>query len=271
MPASGKTVAPPASGVLRYRRARPGAGRRASGSPACRAAPDRSSRSAACTRRPGGSAGSAGLRRFPAASRAARRCAPRARAQTGNSPRSKNMPSLVRASLTSLRAGLGVRPSPSAPARVRASAISSSHSSSESRSPKTTTRGLAHRHQHLRPRGRRRAARPLGVDAPAGHRHGHRRRGGERSGGAAWSRRAWWRSAIAGDRLRPSRWPSSTQHDRRAGGRPRACATIQSRSSGVIDCCGHGACMLLGGRSPANSQRSRAAALRRVSGSRGCG
>ena len=68
----------------------------------CRAAPGRSSRSAAGTARRGGSAGSAGLRRWSTGqcSSAAMRCS--MRWISGASPRSKNMPSLVRAALTSL-------------------------------------------------------------------------------------------------------------------------------------------------------------------------
>ena len=62
------------------------------------------------------------------------------RAQTGNSAGWKNMPSLVRAALTSL-APVAVSTVSERARRVRASAISSAHSSAESRSAKTTTRG----------------------------------------------------------------------------------------------------------------------------------
>src|SRR5664280_688790 len=62
------------------------------------------------------------------------------RAQTGNSAGRKNMPSLVRASFTSLAPVLVSTVSERA-RRVRARAISSAHSSSASSEPKTTIRG----------------------------------------------------------------------------------------------------------------------------------
>jgi len=63
------------------------------------------------------------------------------RVQSSFSPRSKNMPRLVRASLTSL-APVSVLTVSERARRGRASSISWSHSSSDSRPPKTMTRGL---------------------------------------------------------------------------------------------------------------------------------
>ena len=182
-----------------------------------------------------GSAGSAAPRRSRAASRAARRCAARGARRPGTRRGSKNMPSLVRAALTSL-APVGVSTVSERARRARASAISSSHSSAESRSPKTTTRGL-------RIAMTTRDVAVAGADATAApasmRRLGHRPARRRAAAAASPCRPRWPRSVVSSAAIGGVLVPAARLHrveddlGRMAG---RRLGDDPSRSSAVIGC-----------------------------------